>query len=46
MDGVVAFRQVRRTLPKESVFNLKYEDMLDEDIQLSILQRLMNFIGE
>lgn len=46
MDGVVAFRQVRRTLPKEDVFNLKYEDMLDEDMRLSILLRLMNFIGE
>lgn len=45
LDGIKAFREVRRALPKENIFNLRYEDMLDEDIRLGILKRLVEFIG-
>lgn len=45
VDSVVAFRAVRRQLPKQAVFNLQYENWLDEGKRLSILGRLVDFIG-
>jgi hypothetical protein len=42
---VLSFREVRRTLP-EGTFRLQYEKMLDPDLRLSILSRLIEFIGE
>lgn len=45
MDGIKAFREVRRALPKENIFNIQYEDMLDENMRLSILKRLLDFVG-
>ena len=45
MDGIKDFRLVRRTLPKQNIFNIQYEDMLDEDMRLSILKRLVDFVG-
>lgn len=46
VDSVVAFRAVRRRLPPNSVFNLQYEDWLDEGRRLSVLGRLVDFIGK
>lgn len=45
MNSVKDFREVRRALPRENVFNIQYEDMLDEDMRVRILERLVDFIG-
>ena len=42
---VVDFRNVRRTIPKGDFFNIYYEDMLDQDKRVSIMTRLVDFIG-
>ena len=36
---------MRRALPRESIFNIQYEDMLDEDMRVRILERLVDFVG-
>lgn len=40
------FREIRRALPKEDIFSIEYENMLDEDLRLSILSRMIHFIGK
>lgn len=44
-EMVMYFREVRRALPKEDIFSIEYENMLDEDLRLSILSRMIHFIG-
>lgn len=40
------FREIRRTLPTEDIFTLQYENMLDQDLRLGILSRMIDFIGK
>jgi hypothetical protein len=40
-----AFRKIQRKLPK-GIFSIQYEDMLDPDLRLSILSKLVEFIGK
>ena len=42
---VLSFRKIRRKFPK-GIFRIQYEEMLDPDMRLSILSRLVKFIGE
>ena len=43
---VKSFREVRRALPAEDIFTLQYENMLNQDLRLSILSRMIDFIGK
>ena len=45
MTAVQDFRAIRRTLPKRAIFNLRYEDWLQEDGRLRLLGRLVDFLG-
>jgi hypothetical protein len=45
LTAVEDFRAVRRKLPEGSIFNLQYEKWLNEDVRLSVLGRLVDFIG-
>lgn len=45
-DMILFFREIRRTLPTEDIFTLQYENMLDQDVRLSILSRMIDFIGK
>lgn len=45
VSSVGDFRALRRKLPKTDIFNLSYENWLDEGMRLSVLGRLVEFIG-
>jgi hypothetical protein len=45
VNSVRDFRALRRALPKADIFNLQYEDWQDEGKRLSVLGRLVEFIG-
>ncbi len=45
MTAVQDFRAIRRTLPKRAIFNLRYENWLQEDGRLRLLGRLVDFLG-
>jgi hypothetical protein len=45
LTSVKDFRAVRRKLPKGAVFNLQYETWLKEERRMSVLGRLVDFIG-